>query len=158
MSDKNYAFIKDGAVGNIAVWNGEGDIFADFTTVEITDTFAAAIGDAYIDGVLYAKPRDGYEYTFSSDSLKWTMTAEGAAAKTAAVAAANLETAQSEYARASEKITALQQQIDDEDYSETDTAETVAAAKATWTAYRKALRAYIAANDGTAALLQAPIS
>lgn len=158
MSDKNYALIKDGFVVNIAVWNGEGDIFADFTTVEITNTFAAAIGDAYIDGVLYAKPRDGYEYTFSSDSLKWTMTADGTAKKAAADAAVNLETAQSEYDRASEKITALQQQIDDEDYSETDTAETVAAAKATWTTYRKALRAYIAAGDGTAALPKVPTS
>lgn len=156
MSDKNYALIEGGVVVNIAVWNGEGDIFSDFTAVEITDTFAAAIGDAYINGVLYANPRDGYEYTFSTDMLKWTITSEGAAAKAAAVAAANLETAQSEYNRASDKITALQQQIDDEDYSGADTAATVAADKATWVTYRKALRAYIAAEDGGALLPQKP--
>ena len=158
MSDKNFALIEGGFVVNIAVWNGEGGIFSDFTTVEITDTFAAAIGDAYIDGVLYAKPRDGYEYTFSSDSLKWTITADGAVAKTAASAAANLEMAQSEYDRASDKITAFQQQIDDEDYSESDTAEKVVAAKVTWTTYRKALRAYIAAGDGTVTLPKSPTS
>lgn len=158
MSDKNFALIEGGFVVNIAVWNGEGDIFSEFTTVEITDTFAAAIGDAYVNGTLYAKPRDGYEYTFLSDSLRWTITADGAAKKATAAATVSLETAQSEYDRASDKITALQQQIDDDDYSETDTAETVAATKVTWTNYRKALRAYIGVADGTAALPKAPIS
>lgn len=158
MSEKNYALIKDGFVVNIVVWNGEGDIFAEFTAVEVTDAFPASIDDAYVNGTLYAKPRNGYEYTFSTDSLAWVITADGVVQKAAADAAVNMETAQSEYDRASEKLTALQQQIDDEDYSETDTAQKVAATKATWTTYRKALRAYIAADDGTAALPKAPNS
>lgn len=153
-----YAIIKDGFVINMVVWDGEGDVFSGVTPIEITGNFIASIGDAYINGVIYVKPRDGYEYTFSSDTLEWAITSEGAAAKIVAVAAANLETAQSEYDLASEKITALQQQIEDDDYSETDTAETVAATKVTWTTYRKALRAYIAVYDGTAALPKAPTS
>lgn len=153
-----YAIIKDGFVINMVVWDGEGDVFSDVTPIEITGNFIASIGDAYLNGVLYVKPRDGYEYTFSSDTLEWAITSEGAAAKIASVTAANLETAQSEYDLSSEKITALQQQIDDEDYSEADTAKKVAVAKATWITYRKALRAYIAADDGTAALPKAPTS
>lgn len=154
--ESNYAIIKDGFVVNTVVWDGDGDIFSDVTAVEITDDFNASVGDAYVNSALYARPRDGYEYIFSADNLKWTVTAEGAEAKAEAVAAANLETSQSEYDRASDKITALQQQIDDEDYSGTDTAATVAADKATWVTYRKALRAYIAAGDGGALLPQKP--
>jgi hypothetical protein len=152
MLNKNYALIKDGFVVNTVVWDGQGEIFSDFSTVEITDSFQASIDDAYVNGVLYAKPRDGYDYTFSSAALTWTITAESAKRKSAAAAAGNLVTAQSEYDRASIKITALQQQIDDEDYSDIDTAATVAQTKATWTTYRKALRAYIAGGDGSVSL------
>lgn len=158
MSDKNYALIKDGFVVNIVVWTGEGDIFSDFTTVEITESFTAAIDDAYVNGTSYAKPRDGYEYTFSADSLAWVITKEGTTEKAAAEAAGNLVIAKSEYESASEKITALQQQIDDEDYSESDTAEAVAEVKASWTTYRKALRAYIATGNGSATLPAQPRS
>ncbi|MFS7358681.1 hypothetical protein AB6896_07415 [Rahnella inusitata] len=156
MSDKNYALIKDGFVVNVVAWNGDEDIFSDFTTEEITDAFAASIGDAYVNGILYTRPRDGYEYTFSTENLEWALTTESAAEKSEADAITSLETAQSEYTRASDKITALQQQIDDEDYSGKETAATVAAVKTTWTTYRKALRAYIAADAGTAALPKAP--
>ena len=131
-----------------------GDIFSDFITVKITDNFAVAMGEAYVNGVLYAKPRDGYEYTFPNN----TRSPRRAQRRKNGAGGANLETAHSEYGRASDKITALQQQIDDDDYSETDTAETVAATKVTWTNYRKALRAYIGVADGTAALPKAPIS
>lgn len=70
--------------------------------------------------------------------------------------ALNLETAQAEYNRASDQITALQQRIDDEDYDETNTEESVSASKKSWTTYRKTLRAYLAAADGTKALPAAP--
>ena len=135
-----------------------GDIFSDFITVKITDNFAVVMGDAYVNGVLYAKPRDGYEYTFPNN----TRSPRRAQRRKNGAGGANLETAHSEYGRASDKITALQQQIDDDNYSETETetetetADKDAAAKAIWTTYRKVLRAYIAADAGTAALPKAP--
>ncbi|MFU2318912.1 hypothetical protein [Rahnella sp. PCH160] len=156
--ESNYAIIKDGFVVNTVVWDGDGDIFFDVTPVEITDDFNASIGDAYVNNALYAKPRDGYDYTFSTETLAWTITAESAELKSAASAEGNLETAQSEYTRASDKITALQQQIDDEDYSGTDTVAAVAVEKSTLVTYRKALRAYIATGDGTAILPAQPSS
>lgn len=129
-----------------------GDIFSDFITVKTTDNFVVAMGDAYVNDVLYAKPRDGYEYTFPNN----TRSPRRAQRRKNGAGGANLETAHSEYGRASDKITALQQQIDDDNYSETETAEKDAAAKAIWTTYRKVLRAYIAADAGTAALPKAP--
>lgn len=68
----------------------------------------------------------------------------------------NLQTAQDEYDSASEHITALQQRMDDDDYDDTNTEESVKALKATWTTYRKALRAYISSADGTKSLPAAP--
>ncbi len=44
-----YALIKDGVVENIVVWDGTGDIFSDYTTVNIDDV-EAGIGWAYSDG------------------------------------------------------------------------------------------------------------
>lgn len=46
--------------------------------------------------------------------------------------------------------------MDDDDYNDANTEESVKAQKATWTIYRKALRAYIAAADGTKSLPTAP--
>ncbi|WP_158781577.1 hypothetical protein [Pantoea sp. BAV 3049] len=152
----NYALIKEGFVLNIVVWDGEGDIFEDYTTVEMSDDFPAQIGDAYINGTLYPKPRDGYDYTFDAEKLEWIITADSAKQQAVDHAQEQLRTAQSEYDRASSKIDALQDQIEDEDYSETETEEAVKAAKTTWTTYRKALRAYIAAADGTKTLPVAP--
>lgn len=71
-------------------------------------------------------------------------------------AAENLLKAQEQYELASGKIDNLNDQIEDEDYSETDTEESVKASKVSWTTYRKALRAYIASTDGTKALPTAP--
>ncbi|MEW5290278.1 tail fiber assembly protein [Erwinia papayae] len=68
----------------------------------------------------------------------------------------NLQKAQTKYDSASEHITALQQRMDDDDYDDINTEEAVKAQKATWTSYRKALRAYIAAGDGTVILPAAP--
>lgn len=64
------------------------------------------------------------------------------------VAAENISTAQSEYERASEHITALNEQIEDADYAGT-TENEVETELATWTDYRKQLRAYIKAGDGS---------
>lgn len=152
----SYALFKDGFVSNVVVWDGQGNIFDSFSPVEIKDSFMPDIGDAYVGSVLYPMPRDGYEYTFNSDSLEWEITTEGEEDKQRLLALQNIATAQAEYNRASDKITALQQQIDDEDYSGGDTATSIAADKATWVSYRKALRGYIATANGGAILPESP--
>lgn len=73
------------------------------------------------------------------------------------IAAENLATAQSEYERASEHITALNEQIEDADYAGS-TEDEVKTELAEWTDYRKQLRAYIKAGDGSQALPIAPDS
>lgn len=70
--------------------------------------------------------------------------------------AANLQQAQVEYDNASARIRLLQDRVDDEDYDDTYTEEAVKQEKSTWTAYRKSLRAYLTANDGTKDLPTAP--
>ncbi|KAJ3619177.1 hypothetical protein Zmor_008747 [Zophobas morio] len=63
-------------------------------------------------------------------------------------AAENMTTAASEYDRATVNIVALNEQIEDEDYAGT-TEEAVKTELAAWTDYRKQLRTYIKAGDGT---------
>lgn len=50
----NYALIKNGVVENVVIWDGEGDIFADYTTVSI-DGLTAGIGWSY-DGKMFTAP------------------------------------------------------------------------------------------------------
>lgn len=135
-----WAVIKNGMVVNTVVWDGTGDIFDEFDTYEIKDGEVIGIG-----------------YSASQDSNgKWTFAAPVIVVTPEEQAAINLQKAQSEYDRASAKITALQQQIDDENYSGTDTEASVAATKSIWTTYRKALRAYSAAANGSLTFPIAP--
>lgn len=48
-----YALVnkKTKLVENVVEWDGEGDLFSDFTTVEITDGAFAMTGSTYNDGV-----------------------------------------------------------------------------------------------------------
>uniref|UniRef100_UPI0030090F37 hypothetical protein n=2 Tax=Enterobacterales TaxID=91347 RepID=UPI0030090F37 len=71
------------------------------------------------------------------------------------LAAKNLLTAQAAYENASNKITALNEQIQDDDFDGT-TEVTVKAELAAWTNYRKDLRAYIKNADGNQPLPTAP--
>lgn len=71
------------------------------------------------------------------------------------IATENLATAQSEYDHASGKIVALNEQIEDADYAGT-TEDEVKTELAEWTDYRKQLRAYIKAGDGSKALPVSP--
>lgn len=64
--------------------------------------------------------------------------------------------AQEAYTTASNQIAAIQQQIDDGDYSDIDTEESLAAEKAEWTDYRKQLRAYLK-TDGSGDLPVHPL-
>ncbi|HHA1902824.1 TPA: tail fiber assembly protein [Enterobacter kobei] len=50
----DYALIKNGVVGNVVIWDGEGDIFADYTAVCI-DGLTAGIGWSY-DGKTFTAP------------------------------------------------------------------------------------------------------
>lgn len=50
----NYALVKDGIVENVVIWNGEGDLFNEFETVNI-DEQTAGIGWAY-DGNVFTAP------------------------------------------------------------------------------------------------------
>lgn len=135
----NYALIKDGLVENVVVWDGKGDIFSDFSTCEIKA--GQQVGPGFS-----AEQNSSGEWEFGAPVVVITPQEQ---------AALNLQSAQSEYDCASEKITALNERIEDEDYTGT----TEAAVKdelASWTTYRKALRAYIAVADGSAALPSTP--
>ena len=67
------------------------------------------------------------------------------------IATENLATAQSEYDHASGQITALNEQIEDADYSGS-TEDAVRLELSEWTNYRKALRAYLNSADGSQTL------
>jgi len=137
--NNGYALIKDGLVQNVVVWNGEGDIFSEFETYEIPDGVAVGPG--------YMVTKKGKDLIFTAPVI---------VKSPEAMAMENMFLANQEYDRASSKITALQQQIDDEDYSADVNEETVKAAKSSWTNYRKSLRAYIASSNGVAGLPSAP--
>ena len=137
--NNGYALIKDGLVQNVVVWNGEGDLFTEFETYEIPDGVAVGPG--------YTVTRKGKELVFTAPVI---------VKSPEALAMENIFLANQEYDRASSKITALQQQIDDEDYSTDAPEESVKALKSSWTTYRKALRAYIAVSDGKEFLPPAP--
>ncbi|HEP1898758.1 TPA: hypothetical protein VCC33_004628 [Kluyvera cryocrescens] len=68
-----------------------------------------------------------------------------------------MTTAAAEYERATVTIGALNEQIEDADYAGTSE-EAVKESLASWTDYRKQLRAYIKAGDGSKALPVAPNS
>lgn len=50
----DYALIKNGVVENVVIWDGEGDIFADYTAVSITG-LNVGIGWSY-DGKTFTAP------------------------------------------------------------------------------------------------------
>ncbi|EKS6745954.1 tail fiber assembly protein [Enterobacter kobei] len=51
---QNYALIKNGVVENVVIWDGEGDIFDDYTAVKL-DGLTAGIGWTY-DGEQFTAP------------------------------------------------------------------------------------------------------
>ncbi|MCX2201459.1 hypothetical protein [Pantoea agglomerans] len=140
MSVSSYALIKDGVVVNAVLWNGEGDLFPEYETYEIKEE------DQVGPGFTAEKDKKG-SWVFTAPVVE--ITPEERAQK-------NLSTAQSEYNRASAQITALNQRIEDEDYSGDYTEAAVAKSKNDWTTYRKALRAYISEADGKEALPAPP--
>ncbi|MEN4597878.1 hypothetical protein ABEG75_07900 [Pantoea agglomerans] len=140
MTVSSYALIKDGVVVNAVLWDGEGDLFPEYETYEIKEQ------DQVSPGFTAEKDKKG----------TWVFTAPVVEITPEEQAQKNLSAAQSGYNLASAQITALNQRIEDEDYSGEFTEEAVEKSKADWTTYRKALRAYISAGDGTASLPKAP--
>ena len=132
---KRYALVKDNVVENLIAWDGEGDLFPGYDAIELSDELIASVGWSY----------DGKTFTAPPEPAK---TPEEQAAE-------NLAIAQSEYDRATIVINELNEQIHDEDYDGT-TEEAVKDELAAWTNYRKELRAYIKAADGSQQLPSAP--
>ncbi|ELY2859500.1 hypothetical protein SMC83_001943 [Cronobacter sakazakii] len=100
---------------------------------------------------------DGFIYTGDKIEGARDATDEEVAALLSANASAEaLNSAESEYTRATLQINALNEKVEDGDYSEGETEESVGAVKKAWTDYRIALRAYIKAADGTQQLPKAP--
>lgn len=135
----SYALIKDGIVVNAVLWDGQGDIFQEYEKYEIKD--GEQVGPGYT-----AKKDSKGKWSFSAPVVE--ITPEEQANK-------NIQAASSAYDLASAKITALNEIIEDEDYSSYPEAD-VRAQLSTWTSYRKALRAYIAKGDGSAKLPTSP--
>jgi hypothetical protein len=52
---KRYALVKDGVVENLVSWNGEGELFSEFVTVELNDDSVASVGWSY-DGKEFMPP------------------------------------------------------------------------------------------------------
>lgn len=57
MSDNNYALVKDGFVANTVIWDGEGEMFADYQTIIFTDGIIAGPGWTY-DGKNFHPPKE----------------------------------------------------------------------------------------------------
>lgn len=125
-----YAVVVNGVVVNMIRWDGVTE-WSPSEGEAILAPDGVSKGWSYADGIFTAPPPP-------------ELTQEE-------VAAANLVAAQSEYDRATVQITALNEQVEDADYDGT-TEEAVKAELTAWTNYRKQLRAYIKAGDGSQAL------
>lgn len=133
-----FAVVKGGVVINIIVVDGDGSDYTKCegeTLVKISEKTFVTIGSTYSDGEFTAPP----EPAPTPEQLT----------------AYRLRQANSEYERATLQITALNEQIEDEDYDGT-TEVAVKAELASWTNYRKELRAYLKAADGSQPLPSAP--
>ncbi|EFI8233618.1 TPA: hypothetical protein IEP67_004892 [Escherichia coli] len=131
--------------------------------IDVTDAEHSKLLDAINDGYhVYAdltlsddfRPNQFYEW--NEESKKWDVPDEYRAAFEQFNAQSNLLTAETEYDRATDIISALTEQLDDEDFYEEETQESVTTAKINWVNYRKLLRAYINDKNGVADLPTAP--
>ena len=126
--------IKNNTVVNVVLWDGESEWSPD-NGVAIPAADGVGIGWSYADGVFTAPPAP-------------QPTPED-------ISAANIAKSKLEYERATASIVALNEQIEDADYAGTTEAE-VSAELTAWTDYRKQLRTYIKAGDGSDALPPPP--
>ncbi len=77
-----YAIVSDDCVVNTIEYDGVSEIHNDTKPILINE-LSVSVGDKYINGDFYLKPRDGYEYVFNADLLEWSITAAGQEAKNA---------------------------------------------------------------------------
>lgn len=137
---KIYAVVEDGLVTNMIVWDGVSS-YGIGGTQTLIHVPAAGMGDS--------TPGIGWQYK------EGVFTAPNIEKSADEIARENMAAADSEYERASLKITAINERIADEDWDGT-TESAVRAELSSWTGYRKLLRAYINAADWTQALPELP--
>lgn len=135
----NYALIKDGFIENVAVWDGEGDIFSEYTTYELSD------GEVAAPGFLATKDNKG----------NWMFQAPGVSLTPQQEAELNMISAQSEYEGASSKINSIREKIEGEDFTTASESE-LNHLLSTWAGYRKSLRSYISSGEGSKKLPSPP--
>lgn len=129
-----YAVIENGTVVNVVLWDGESDWSPDIG-IAVPAGDDVGIGWSYKKGKFTPPPSP-------------PLTPESIAAK-------NMAMAQAAYNLATAKITALNEQIADDDYTGT-TEDEVNSELISWTDYRKNLRAYLKTSDGSKDLPDAP--
>lgn len=79
-----FAVVDDkGIVTNLIAYDGVSETSYDPAPVPLGEQLVA-VGDRYLGGVFYIRPRDGFEYEFADDA-GWKITAAGQAAKDAAI-------------------------------------------------------------------------
>lgn len=140
--DSIYAVIANGVVVNTIVWDGITPLGDDEQPFAVRIDFDASNG--LVPGI-------GWRYDngeFSPPPVPEKTPEQ--------IATENIHTAQSQYDIASKKINALQEQIDDEDWTNTSEDE-LRAELAGWTAYRRALRSYLSTADGSQSLPEQPV-
>lgn len=62
----NYALVKNGVVENVVVWDGKGELFSEFVTVELNDDSVASVGWSY-DGKEFTPPPEPEKNTRGTD-------------------------------------------------------------------------------------------
>lgn len=130
-----YAVVENGVVINIVIWDGKSE-WKPVTGQAVLCPSQVGIGWLY-DGSHFSQPPVPEQ---TPEEL----------------AAANMTTAAAEYERATVTIGALNEQIEDADYAGTSE-EAVKEDLASWTDYRKQLRAYIKAGGGSQSLPSASV-
>lgn len=79
-----FAVVDDkGIVTNLIAYDGVSETSYNPPPVQL-DEQPVAVGDRYLDGVFYIRPRDGFEYEFAAGE-GWKITAAGQTAKDAAI-------------------------------------------------------------------------
>lgn len=131
---KNYAVVEDELVINIVLWDGKSD-WSPGAGIAVPAGDDVGIGWSYKKGKFTPPPIPEP----SPDEIS----------------ARNLASAQAAYGAATLAINALNEQIEDADYSGT-TEDSVKAEIAAWIAYRVSLRAYIRIGDGSASPPESP--
>lgn len=147
---KTYAVIENGMVVNVIVWDGKAAMSwgGNQSLIQISQLGGASSGISQSGG----GPIPGIGWSYANGVFTPPPEPEQTAED---LAAQNLALAQAAYNVATAKITALNEQIEDADYAGTTEAE-VSTALTAWTDYRKQLRAYIKAGDGSNALPPPP--